>query len=1083
MKRFLTFFLFSLPLLLAGQTPEVVLTVGHTDQVNCLTFSPDGKMLVSGGNDNNIKLWDVRTTREIRTLSGNDGRLISVLFNKKGKILGGLNYNSQLRFWDPKTGILLSTFNGVNVNPETFDFCFDQSKVVFINENNEVVIADPQTGSSLRKFKTEGSVVRFRVSKSGETLYMLDHTGHLLEIDLNNGAEKRRNKLFKSFLYPPTKMILSPDGKFLACAFDDQTVRLFSTLTLHETAALKSHSNRIVDLCYSTDGKRLFSVDHDRNLYAWDTEKKKVVRTFEKTIMGFTSLAYHPHEDILAFGEYKSIHYVDAGSGKELKIFKAKGNRILSMSYDQQGKYLATAADDISIKIWNLSTLKIEKKLNGFFPVEFSPDGKKLLCMSNTLKLAVYDPESGALLNELDTETELIQNLSFSKDGKYVAGAGFNGVVKIWEMSSGKLIKKLKGHAGGIYATSFHPAGKWLASCGLDNTIRIWDLDSEKEIAQLTGHEVLVNDVEFSPDGKTLASASWDKSIRLWNSGSWTLKSELKGHENIVTSLSFSSDSKWLVSGSGNNVVAPADNSVRVWDLSDGKAVCRFENPTGQINKVILEQNGSLLFSCADDGMVKIWDIRKCSQIAGLICSNQSDYIIVTPDHYYTASRDALSAVSFRIDDRLFPFEQFDIRLNRPDIIASRIGKTPTNLVNAFYYVYQKRLKRMNFREEDLGTAFHVPVLEVKKAEIPLVTKEKTIKATVKMRDDLYTIDRLQIHVNGVPLYGIAGYDLRKSNSGSIDMEAEISLLPGENKIKFSCFNSQGAESMIEEFSILREANEEKNNLYAIAIGVSDYKDDRFDLKYAAKDAKDVLQRLTEKKENYQNIRQKLLIDADVTKENIYALKDFLAEAGPEDLVVVFIAGHGVLDLNYEYFYGTCDINFDDPAQRGISYSQIEDLFNHVRSQRKLLIMDTCHSGELDKDEIEVETKADVEINEVKFRSVGQGIRQKEVFGVSNTFEMMQLLFADVKNETGTFVISSSGGAEFSMESEKWRNGLFTYCLLSAAGDFKADLNYDKHMSVSELQKYTYEKVMMLSQGRQKPTTRSENLILDFIVW
>jgi WD40 repeat protein/uncharacterized caspase-like protein len=794
-------------------------------------------------------------------------------------------------------------------------------------------------------------------------------------------------------------------------------------------------------------------------------------------------LATHPKEQILAFGEFKTVHYVNGENGAELKTFVAKGNRIISMSYDQQGKYLATAADDISIKIWNVSNLRIDRVLQGFFPVEFSPDGKNVVCMGPQINLRVYDPATGEIRKELNTESELIQNLSFSKDGKYVAGAGFMGLLKVWDIESGKMIHRLGGHAGGIYATSFSPDGKWIASCGLDNTIRIWDAKSGKELATLTGHDVLINEVEFSPDGKKLASAAWDKTVKIWETGTWKLLKTLEGHNNIVTCLDFSGDGKLLATGAGNNVVAPADNSIRLWSMEDFQPVCRFENPTGQINKVVFEKNGNLLFSCSEDGMVKVWDYRKCGQIASFICSNYSDYIILTPDNYYTASRDALNAVSFLIGEQIYPFEQFDIRLNRPDIVASRMGKTPTNLINAFMYVYQKRLKRLNYKEDDLGQAFEVPLMEVRKTDIPLVTREKQVKFTVKMRDMKHQLNRLNVYVNDVPLYGPSGYDLQKSASGSIDMEVLADIIPGQNKIKVSCVNAIGAESLIEEFTVMREGDADKGDLYVICMGVSTYNDTRFNLRYAAKDATDMMERLTKNDGRYNNVYKRLLVNEQVVKQNIYALSSFLANTKPEDMIVVFLAGHGILDKNFEYFYGTYDLDFNEPEKNGVSYEQIESIFALVKAQKKLLIMDTCHSGELDKDEIEEGDKAEVEIKDVSFRAVGAGIRTRESFGVANSMELMNMLFTDVKRGTGTVVISSAGGAEFAMESGEWKNGLFTYCLLSAQGDYTADINRDQHFSVSEIRKYTYDKVVELSGGRQKPTTRSDNLALDFILW
>lgn len=1066
---------------ISAQTPEVVLTVGHTDQVNCLSFSHDGKYLLTGGNDMLIKLWDVSTTREIRTFSGNDGRLIAVAFSPDDKYIATLDYSEQVKAWDMNTGKQLCAFP-CEESHEYVGFALGKY-MLFTDEEYNVVLADPADGSVFKKINIGMNPQRMAVHPDGKKLFYYTYQAEMVELDLESGNELQRVKLFPEFVYMPTRMSFNKSGKLLAASLVDNTIAVFNIEQHSVAGMLKGHTNRIKDICFEKNGEQLFSADHDNNFMLWNVQNFKPVKQEVKTIFGIQYIDTHPDAPIVAFSEFKTVRYVDIESMRSLKEFKAKGNRIISMSYDQQGKYLATAADDISIKVWDLQALKIDKKYQGFFPVEFSPDGKQFVCMGTPAALFVYDPVNGEKKKELSTEMELIQNLNFSADGKLVAGAGFMGIIKIWDVESGKIISKLSGHAGGIYSTAFSPDGKYLASCGLDNTIRIWDLNTGKEIRQMTEHSIVTHDLEFSPDGKLLAVCSWDKSISIWNTSDWSLNKKLEGHINSIYTLSFSPDSKYLASGAGNSTVAAADNSIRVWDVTSGETVCHFKNPTGAISKVIYDRNGELIYSASDDGIAKIWNVKKCTEVAGLISVNASDYVIETPDHFYTASHDALEAVSFRMGNKLFPFEQFDIRLNRPDIVAARIGKTPANLVKAYNYVYQKRLKRLNFKEEDLGTDFHVPEITVKKSSLPFVTTDKKIKFSVRMRDDRYQLNRLMVYVNDVPLFGQQGFELSHLQKQDIEQEVTAELLPGNNKIKVSCINEKGAESLIEEFGIIREGEAEKSNLYVVCVGVSDYQDSRFNLNYAAKDAQDMLDRFASSSSLYKNVYSRLLVNQDATKANILALEEFIKPATTEDIVVVFFAGHGVLDADYEYFFGTYDLNFDHPEQSGVSYEQIENLFSGLKAQRKLLIMDTCHSGELDKDEIEESKAPEVEIKEVKFRAVGAGVRQKESFGVENTFDLMQVLFADVKSGTGTVVISSAGGAEFAMESGSWKNGLFTYCFLSAASDWNADLNTDKHLSVSELRKYTYDKVFRLSEGRQKPTTRSENLALDFFIW
>jgi len=208
-----------------------------------------------------------------------------------------------------------------------------------------------------------------------------------------------------------------------------------------------------------------------------------------------------------------------------------------------------------------------------------------------------------------------------------------------------------------------------------------------------------------------------------------------------------------------------------------------------------------------------------------------------------------------------------------------------------------------------------------------------------------------------------------------------------------------------------------------------------------------------------------------------------LKNAKPEDAVIIFVAGHGLLDNNFDYFYATHDIDFNNPRARGVSYEMLESLLSLTKAYEKLLIMDNCHSGELDKEEVEEGKNEDVNLGDVEFRAVGVSVREKEGFGMENTKELMDEMFADVRKGTGATVISSAGGAEYAMESSEWKNGLFTYCLLEGLTSKKADANRDNEINVSEIRSYVYEQVTLLSNGKQKPTARSENLSVDYRIW
>lgn len=1092
MRLLLTTLFYSLfSSLVIAQRPEVVVSTGHASQVNTIGISDDAKFIATGGVDKTIKIIETSTGKELRTIANNNQRISVVKFDKTTTYIGAHLEGESVKIFDLATGEVVSEFPS---SIDEFDFCLDDKSIVYVDMESRLCVGDIATG----EIKILNDILgpqRMRVSTMDDNkAVVLDFKSNIYEIDLHTGGVLRTANLNLGLPseYATCRFALSPDEQYLAIAYDLKddgrkgTAFVFDYQTFKLKGKLEGHETRIFDMIFSKQTGDLITTSHDHTTKIWDVKKMKLKKTLTLGIFGSVALEVHPFEKYFLQADMSKIFYVNEANGKVVKTFAALGNSIVHMAYDQIGNYLVSAGLSVSLKIWDLEQNKIKRSIMGFWPVAFSPDAKDLVGMYNGIALAVWNPSTGEQKVTLNTDNELIQHITYNSDGTMLAGAGFMGIVKIWDMTTYKLTKRLMGHAGGIYGLTFSPDSKTLVTSGMDNTIRVWDLEKDKEIHKIDLTEEysgIISDVKYSPDGKLLAASSWDHKVRVYNTSDWSLKYTLEGHTNMIMSIDFNADGRYLASGAGNNSVAEADNSVIIWDMATGKEHCRYKGHRGMIQKVIFDKLSTHVYSTGDDGTIRVWDYTNCEEVALMASVGNDDYVIATPDNYYMSSKDALQAVSFRIGKKLYPFEQFDLKLNRPDIISSRLGKTPQGLINAYEYVYKKRLRKMGFKEDQLGDDFHLPEVKIETESNVFTTTNKQFKLNVFAEDDKYLLDRLNVYVNDVPIYGLKGFNLKDLKAHSIRKDVEVELVEGKNKIQVSVHNESGVESLRETYELVYNGEVEKSDLYLVTIGVSHYQNEKFNLKYAAKDARDVLEEISKSDHLYKSVKSKMLIDNDVTKENIMALSNFLADAKEGDAVIIFVAGHGLLDENLDYYYATHDVNFDKPSEGGVSYDMLESLIAAVKAYQKLLIMDTCHSGELDKEEVEESKNEDVRMGDVEFRAVGAGVRQKEGFGFENAGELMETMFVDVRKGTGATVISSAGGAEFAMESSEWKNGLFTYCLLNGLESKAADTNRDGEIHVSELRSYVYDEVTKLSGGMQKPTARAENLSIDYRVW
>lgn len=605
-----------------------------------------------------------------------------------------------------------------------------------------------------------------------------------------------------------------------------------------------------------------------------------------------------------------------------------------------------------------------------------------------------------------------------------------------------------------------------------------------KEIGKPGG--TIVKSIAYSSDYKYLITQPNSGDVTIFNASDYSVLGQVKnGKRQSLGFLRISHNDKYFLSGTGD----PSVDSYHIAERSiPGGALSNIYLMDGGISDVSYFPDDERILAISHDGILYHWMNGEKEPIFKTYTTNNNGFIHLTDDYYYYASKDAYDILHFVNGDQIFKFDQFDLYYNRPDKIIQLFGFASPEIINVYKRSWEKRVRKMGFDPADFenGIQLKVPELELDKT-IGLFeeTSIPTYTYSVTASDETYQLERLMVEVNGVPVYGVRGKDISRASSKTTAQTIELTLSSGKNVITTSVLNERGVESLAARFEVTyTPATAVKPTLHVIAIGVSDFEQSEFNLTYADKDANDLIAAIKNSKLDFGEIIVHALTNEQATKENVLALRQELEQTKVDDQVIVFAATHGLLDDNLDYYLAMHGTDFTNPSDGGLRYDEIEQLIDGIPARNKLMLLDACHSGEVDKEETELGgaiAMSNGTVNSRGFRLV-RPKRENEI-DLKSSFELMKELFADLRRNNGAAVISSASGQEFAFESSEWKNGVFTYSLLEGLKSGNADLDKNGTVVVSELRDYVSQRVQELTNGQQNPTSRAVNLENDFKVW